>query len=83
MTSVAPLAYEISNRAMKRGLTAAPALGSLAARLLPDPVTSAPAVCGLSSAGLNPTSPAPIAVMTRDSRLSPPLPVSTLMVPPT
>ena len=52
MTSVEPSAYVISSRAIMRGVTAAPALGSEAAMLLPDPVTSAPAAWGWSSAGV-------------------------------
>jgi hypothetical protein len=73
---------------MRRGVTAAPALGSVAAMLLPDPVTAAPARWGFDRPGVKvmpvPSTPAvPIAVMVRDSRLSPPSPVSMLMVPPT
>ncbi len=68
---------------MNRGVTAAPALASLAAMLLPDPVTVAPLGCGFDSPGVKVMLSAPIAVITRDSRLSPPSPVSTLTVPPT
>jgi len=67
-----------------RGVTAAPALGSVLAIGLPEPVTAAPAACGALSAGSNvipvPPAPAvPIAVILRDSRRSPPSPVSTAL----
>ena len=88
IVSTEPSSFVISSRAIIRGVTAAPALGSMLAVGLPEPVTVAPAACAWSSAGLNvmpvPSAPAvPIAVIVRDSSRSPPSPVSMLIVPPT
>src|ERR687896_613914 len=55
---------------MSRGVTAAPAEGSLAATLLPEPVTLAPARCALDRPGVT-------------ASRSPPPPASMLIVPPT
>ncbi|CAM5384043.1 hypothetical protein STENM327S_00213 [Streptomyces tendae] len=67
-----------------------PALGSVLARELPDPVTSAAAASATTrGAAQKPIPcpifqpPVPIAAMVRDSSRSPPSPVSMLIVPPT
>ena len=46
IVSTEPLRRVISSRAIMRGDTAAPALGSVLASGLPEPVTVAPAACG-------------------------------------